>query len=169
MPDYRNMTAKEAIRAAKEESGLTIEQIARRLNVSTSVVKRYLKEDDVYSLRLDMLPRSCVVLGDTVLRDWMAGQIRRDDDERREKMVSLLTNAIDVLEEARFFVIKAEGITCREKEELRAALCEAELACGGIRHFLPYRECGCVKRKGIWCPLWKFWQKYVRGGSGRRG
>ena len=85
MPDYRNMTAKEAIRAAKEESGLTIEQIARRLNVSTSVVKRYLKEDDVYSPRLDMLPRSCVVLGDTVLPDWMASQIRRDDDERREK------------------------------------------------------------------------------------
>ena len=101
MPDYRNMTAKEAIRAAKEESGLTIEQIARRLNVSTSVVKRYLKEDDVYSPRLDMLPRLCVVLGNTVLLDWMAGQIRQDDDERREKMVSLLTNAIDVLEEER--------------------------------------------------------------------
>ena len=169
MPDYRNMTAKEAIRAAKEESGLTIEQIARRLNVSTSVVKRYLKEDDVYSPRLDMLPRLCVVLGNTVLLDWMAGQIRQDDDERREKMVSLLTNAIDVLEEARFFVMKAEGITCREKEELHAALDEAELACGGIRDFLPHRKCGCGKRKGIWCPLWKFWQKYVRGGSGRRG
>ena len=54
-------------------------------------------------------------------------------------------------------------------EELRAALDEAELACGGIRDFLPHRECGCGKRKGIWCPLWKFWQKYVRGGSGRRG
>uniref|UniRef100_UPI0025DA35A5 helix-turn-helix domain-containing protein n=1 Tax=uncultured Bilophila sp. TaxID=529385 RepID=UPI0025DA35A5 len=108
MPDYRNMTAKEAIRAAKEESGLTIEQIARRLNVSTSVVKRYLKEDDVYSPRLDMLPRLCVVLGNTLLLDWMAGQIRQDDDERREKIVSLLTNAIDVLEEARFFVMKAE-------------------------------------------------------------
>ena len=73
MPEYRNMTAKEAIRAAKEERGLTIEQIARRLNVSTSVIKRYLKEDDVYSPRLDMLPRSCVVLGNTVCRTgWRA-------------------------------------------------------------------------------------------------
>ena len=101
MPEYRNMTAKEAIRAAKEESGLTIEQIARRLNVSTSVIKRYLKEDDVYSPRLDMLPSSYVVLGNTLLLGWMAGQIRRDDDERRNKMVSLLTNAIDVLEKER--------------------------------------------------------------------
>ena len=115
MPEYRNMTAKEAIRAAKEESGLTIEQIARRLNVSTSVIKRYLKEDDVYSPRLDMLPRLCVVLGNTVLLDWMAGQIRRDDDERREKIVSLLTNAIDVLEEARFFEKRKASLAGRRR------------------------------------------------------
>ena len=33
MLNYKKMTAKEAIRATKEESGLTAEQIARRLNV----------------------------------------------------------------------------------------------------------------------------------------
>ena len=40
MPDYRNMTAKEAIRAAKEESGLTIEQIARRLDLGHQAVSQ---------------------------------------------------------------------------------------------------------------------------------
>ena len=85
MPDYRNMTAKEAIRAAKEESGLTIEQIARRLNVSTSVIKRYLKEDDVYSPRLDMLPRLCVVLGNTLLLDWMAARSGRMTTNRETR------------------------------------------------------------------------------------
>ena len=40
MLNYKKMTAKEAIRAAKEESDLTAEQIARRLNVSTSVISR---------------------------------------------------------------------------------------------------------------------------------
>ena len=63
MLNYKKMTAKEAIRAAKEESGLTAEQIARRLNVSTSVIRRYLKEDDNYFPGLEMLPRLCLVLG----------------------------------------------------------------------------------------------------------
>lgn len=60
MLNYKKMTAKEAIRAAKEESDLTAEQIARRLNVSTSVIRRYLKEDDNYFPGLEMLPRLCL-------------------------------------------------------------------------------------------------------------
>ena len=48
MLNYKTMTAKEAIRTAKEESGLTAEQIAQRLNVSISLIRRYLKEDDNY-------------------------------------------------------------------------------------------------------------------------
>lgn len=48
MLNYKTMTAKEAIRTAKEESGLTAEQIAQRLGVSISLIRRYLKEDDNY-------------------------------------------------------------------------------------------------------------------------
>lgn len=47
------MTGKEAIRLAKEESGLTEYQIATRLGVSISVVKRYLNKDDIYLPSLD--------------------------------------------------------------------------------------------------------------------
>ena len=49
MLNYKTMTAKEAIRTAKEESGLTAEQIAQRLGVSISLIRRYLKEDDNYN------------------------------------------------------------------------------------------------------------------------
>lgn len=42
------MNGKEAIRLAKEVSGLTESQIAAGLGVSVSVVKRYLKKDDAY-------------------------------------------------------------------------------------------------------------------------
>ena len=48
MLNYKTMTAKEAIRTAKEESGLTAEQIAQHLGVSVSLIRRYLKEDDNY-------------------------------------------------------------------------------------------------------------------------
>ena len=99
MLNYKKMTAKEAIRAAKEESGLTAEQIARRLNVSTSVIRRYLKEDDNYFPGLEMLPRLCLVLGNSLLLDWATAQIKQEDDEQREKMLASLTSAINVLED----------------------------------------------------------------------
>lgn len=70
MLNYKTMTAKEAIRTAKEESGLTAEQIAQRLNVSISLIRRYLKEDDNYFPGLEMLPRLCLALGNSLLLDW---------------------------------------------------------------------------------------------------
>lgn len=149
MLNYKKMTAKEAIRAAKEESGLTAEQIARRLNVSTSVIRRYLKEDDNYFPGLEMLPRLCLVLGNSLLLDWATAQIKQEDDEQREKMLASLTNAINVLEEARFLITKVETLTCWEEEEIQAALDEADLECNRIRDLLPQKKCGCGKRKNF--------------------
>ena len=144
---HKEMTAKEAVRAAKEESGLTTEQIARRLKVSTSVVKRYLKEDDAYFPRLDMLPRLCLALGNTLLLDWAEAQVGQGIEDQKEDMLLFLANAIEVLEEMQFFIERTETFTCREEE----------------RGFLPKRAHGCGKKHGIWCPLWKFWQKCLRG------
>ena len=42
MADLKNMTGTEAFQLAKDESALTIEEIAERLTVSPSVIKRYL-------------------------------------------------------------------------------------------------------------------------------
>ncbi len=159
MLNYKKMTAKEAIRTAKEESGLTAEQIARRLNVSTSVIRRYLKEDDNYSPGLDMLPRLCLALDNSLLLDWAMAQIKQEDDEQREKMLVPLTNAINVLEEARFLITKVETLTCWEEEEIHAALDETEMECNRVRDILPQKQCDCGKKKRFWCPLWKLWQK----------
>lgn len=161
MRNHKDMTAKEAVRAAKEESGLTTEQIARRLNVSTAVIKRYLKEDAAYFPRLDILPRLCLALGNTLLLDWAAAQLGQEFGDRREEMLLLLENAIAVLEEMRFFIRKTETLTCREGEEIHAALDEAGIECDRVRDFLPRRN-GCGTKKGIWCPLRTFWQHCLR-------
>lgn len=42
MADLKNMTGTEAFQLAKDESAITIEEIAERLTVSPSVIKRYL-------------------------------------------------------------------------------------------------------------------------------
>lgn len=153
MLNYKKMTAKEAIRAAKEESGLTAEQIARRLNVSTSVIRRYLKEDDNYFPGLEMLPRLCLVLGNSLLLDWATAQIKQEDDEQREKMLASLTSAINVLEEARFLITKVETLTCWEEEEIQAALDEADLECNRIRDLLPQKKMRLRQKEKFLVPI----------------
>ncbi|CAK7068447.1 MAG: hypothetical protein MEBIL_02269 [Bilophila sp.] len=46
MPDYKNMSAKEALREAKDASGMTAEEIARGLGISASHMRRYLDAGD---------------------------------------------------------------------------------------------------------------------------
>lgn len=76
MADLKNMTGTEAFQLAKDESALTTDEIAERLNVSPSVIKRYLKSGDSYLPGLEMLPRLCAVLGNTILLQWIGSTSR---------------------------------------------------------------------------------------------
>ena len=163
MLNYKTMTAKEAIRTAKEESGLTAEQIAQHLGVSISLIRRYLKEDDNYFPGLEMLPRLCLALGNSLLLDWATAQIKQDADEKREKMLVSLTKIINILEEAQFLIMKVETLTCWEEETIQTALDEVDMECHKIKELLPQKKCRCDKKKKIWCPLWKLWQKCFYG------
>ena len=73
-----SMTGKEVIRLAKEISGLTECQIAAGLGVSVSIVKRYLNRDDTYFPGLEMIPRLCAVLGNTILLKWQEEQLGQE-------------------------------------------------------------------------------------------
>lgn len=73
MPDYRNMDAVEAMRHAKDVSGLTAEQIAAVAGTSASVVRRYLNRDD-YLPGFDRIPALCRAMRNTVLILWLQAQ-----------------------------------------------------------------------------------------------
>ena len=163
MLNYKTMTAKEAIRTAKEESGLTAEQIAQRLNVSISLIRRYLKEDDNYFPGLEMLPRLCLALGNSLLLDWAMAKIKQECDEKREEILVSLTHSINILDEARLLIMKTETLTCWEEEAIQTALDETDMECHKVRELLPQKKCSCSRKKRFWCPLWKFWQKCFYG------
>lgn len=74
MPDYRNMTALEAMRYAKEAAGLTVEELAMKTAIRPASLRRYFQQDDGYMPGLDKLPRLISAFGNTVIMDWLMSQ-----------------------------------------------------------------------------------------------
>ena len=75
MPDYKNMTAVEALRHAKEVSGLTAEEIASRMGVTPRIVRSYLDRGADYEPGLGKIPGLCRAMGNRVLLDWIAANL----------------------------------------------------------------------------------------------
>lgn len=160
MKELKEMTAKEAIRAAKVKSGRTSPELSQRADVSVSVMKRYLNQNDPYTPSLEMLPRLCEAFGNTVMLDWAAAQLEGKKPAEREGMLTSVDTAITVLEELRFLIRRSNSMTCWEERGINDALDEAELECDRIRAALPHgKGCACGGKKGFWCPLWKLWKK----------
>lgn len=81
MPDYQNMTATEAMRHAKDVSGLTAEEIGAAAGLSAAVVRRYLQRGDDYAPGLDRIPALCRAMHNTVLIQWQQAQLERQPED----------------------------------------------------------------------------------------
>ncbi|WP_165177514.1 phage regulatory CII family protein [Desulfovibrio sp. ZJ369] len=81
MPDYQNMTATEAIRHAKDVSGLTAEEIGAAAGLSAAVVRRYLQRGDGYDPGLSKIPALCRAMHNTVLIQWQQAQLERQAED----------------------------------------------------------------------------------------
>ena len=92
MPDYQNMSATEAMRHAKDVSGLTAEEIGAAAELSAAVVRRYLQRGDEYAPGLDRIPALCRAMRNTVLIQWQQAQL-----ERQAEDVSPARNRAEVL------------------------------------------------------------------------
>ena len=53
---------------------MTAEELAEKLGISAAVMHRYLRQNDGYSPSLEMIPRLCAAMGNTVLIDWLKAQ-----------------------------------------------------------------------------------------------
>ena len=120
MADLKNMTGTEAFQLAKDESALTIEEIAERLTVSPSVIKRYLNAGDNYLPSLEMIPRLCSTLGNNILLRWLEAQV-----EAEENAVPPAQNRTEVLTS----VAETQVIVPHNARKLRSALNDVITEC----------------------------------------
>lgn len=79
MADYKNMTAIEALREAKDASGMTAESIAQGVGITATHLRRYLDPNDNYAPSLHVIPVLCRVMRNTILLQWLEAQIVADD------------------------------------------------------------------------------------------
>ncbi|MFI3272125.1 MAG: helix-turn-helix transcriptional regulator [Pseudomonadota bacterium] len=129
MPDYENMSATDAVRLAKDVSGLTSEEIARRTGVGVNAIRQYIRQDDAYTPSLERIPALCDALGNTVLLQWLEEQIRprqRDIPEAttRAQVLTACARVTATLGDVHRVLAESEGggITPDRAREIRGLL-----------------------------------------------
>ncbi|MCR5259369.1 MAG: helix-turn-helix domain-containing protein [Desulfovibrio sp.] len=139
MPDYRNMTAVEALRHAKELSGLTAAEIAEASGLGTASVTRYFRQDGEYSPGLESIPKLCRAMGNTVLVDWLLAQTGRDAPvepaKSRAEVLTSVALAAAALGDASRILADTErgGIDAAKAREIRAALEDVKDVCAHVQ------------------------------------
>ena len=135
MPDFVNMTSVEALRYAKQESGKTAEEIADACGISTSVVSRYLRMENNYSPSLEILPKLCAAMGNTVILDWLTAQTGKkthiEPAKSRAEVFTSVSRAMVALGEVSKILIATDGcgINSDRAKDIRGAIEEVKKAC----------------------------------------
>lgn len=81
MPDYKNMTATEAVRHSKDISGKTIDELSRLTGIRTPSFKRYMQNDEGYCPGLDKLPAIIKALGNDEILNWLYVQLEHEPEK----------------------------------------------------------------------------------------
>ncbi len=139
MPDFINMTSVEALRYAKQESGKTAREIAEAIGVSLSVVNRYLRLKNNYSPGLEILPKLCAAMGNTVILDWLAAQTGKkthiEPAKSRAEIFTSVSKALVALGEVSKILLATEdsGIDSEKARAIRGAVEEVKKACETVQ------------------------------------
>ncbi len=79
MPDYKNMSAKEAVRLAYSVSGMTHDQIGKASGMNAGSIKKF-ADNDSYLPNLDRTAPLCRGLGNVILLQWLEAQFEQEHD-----------------------------------------------------------------------------------------
>ena len=121
MADYKNMTAIEALREAKDASGMTAESIAQGVGITATHLRRYLDPNDNYAPSLHIIPGLCRVMRNRILLQWLEAQIVADDTP--------VARAGSALGEVQRIVAEAQILYPSTAREIRSGLGDVIAAC----------------------------------------
>lgn len=151
MPDYRNMSAIEALREAKDASGMTAESIAQGVGITATHLRRYLDPHDNYLPSLHVIPHLCRVMRNTILLQWLEAQVQMTPDdasvtpaETRADVLTAVARAGCALGEVQRVVAEARVLYPCTAREIRSGLGDVIAACrnaqAGLQHLAEQRD-----------------------------
>lgn len=173
MSDYKNMSAKEALREAKDASGMTAEEIASGLGISASHMRRYLDAGDSYFPSLSMIPALCKVMRNTILLQWLEAQttpeapIPVSPAESRADVLTSVASAGAALGTVQGMLSGVKIIHPANAREIRSALGDVITACRRVQVQLQPVASARDRAECLACekpePKRSWWKK-IRGG-----
>ncbi len=137
MMHLKEMTATEAVCAAKECSGKTNKEIADHLGISRGVITRYLNGDDDYSPRMGIIPDLCHAFENDILLQWLEVRIRKVEESRKGKMLLHVAKMEKALKVVKLLLTTKEEIRAEDEEELHDLLDKMERECQRLDFLLP--------------------------------
>lgn len=149
--DLRNMTATEALRAAKDASGLSVDELHRRTGISAHVLTQYFRNQDGYLPALDKVPALCRATGNTLLLQWLELQVATDDTPvtpaaTRADVLTAVARAGSALGEVQRIVAEAQFLYPCTAREIRSGLGDVIAACrsaqAGLQPLAEQRDSG---------------------------
>lgn len=134
MADYRNMTAIEALREAKDASGMTAEGIAQGVGITATHLRRYLDPNDNYAPSLHIIPVLCRVMRNRILLQWLEAQVAADDTPvmpaaTRADVLTAVARAGSALGDVQRIVAEAQVLYPSTAREIRSGLGDVIAAC----------------------------------------
>lgn len=170
MPDYKNMSSLQAMRYAKEVSGLTVDELAARTGIRQASLRRYFQQDDGYMPGLDKLPRLISAFGNTVILDWLSAQTEIGPEvapaKSRAEVLEAIGKASASLGDCQRAITEngKGGIDPACAREVRGLLAETVAICrramamlafmAGHKNWTEIEPLASVKRKRWW-EVWK--------------
>lgn len=142
MEDWPMMTSKEILRFAFKQSNMTRKQVADKLQVSVSVINRYLSPDPSYHPGMDKIPDLCIALGNDYLIQWQNFQYQKKEDVYRKDIQTAMIGTSTALK-ALHSLVEEEKIS-PFSSEVQEAVEKLRVKCGHLQEALPDN----MKRKG---------------------
>ena len=151
--DMRNTLPIEAIRAAKDVSGLSVDEIAARTGLPVYVLKQYFRNQDGYMPALDKIPLLCRAFGNRILLQWLEAQVAAEEVSEtpaatRADVLTAVALAGSALGDVQRIVAEAQVLYPSTAREIRSALGDVIAACrsaqAGLQTLAEQRDRGMV-------------------------